>query len=174
MNWDEYYLAICKSVAKNSKCLSRKIGAIIVKDKSIISTGYNGPPSGVPHCGKRHNIDKEFFNFINGKGGNPPFPKYEVELTQCPRYYIGAKSGEMLHLCPAGHAERNAIVQAAKHGIAVNGCTIYMDCSIPCAPCLIEIINSGIKKVVCVSTDYYDGLSKYIVENSDLIVRTYD
>jgi len=67
MNWDEYFLGVCKTIASNSKCLSRKIGAIIVRDKSIISTGYNGPPRGVPPCFTRCNDDQNFIKELNTK-----------------------------------------------------------------------------------------------------------
>ena len=58
MNWDQYFYDVCVVVSKNTKCFSRKIGAILVRDKSIVSTGYNGPPRGIPHCDERYSIDK--------------------------------------------------------------------------------------------------------------------
>lgn len=157
IEWDLFFLNVAKEVAKNSKCLSRKIGAVLVRDKSIISTGYNGGPRGVPGCWTRN-------------------PNYE---RVCPRQLQGFKSGEGLHLCVAGHAERNAIVQAARFGIATKGTTLVCYCGIPCAPCLIEIINAGVIEVVYkknsstnnLGDDYYDELSKWIVENSNLLVR---
>jgi len=150
MTWDEYYFNLCNAVASNSKCLARKIGAIIVKDKSIISTGYNGPPRGIPQCDNRSGAD-----------------------GVCPRKALGYISGEGLELCIAGHAERNAIVNAARHGIAVKGSIMYMSCPIPCSPCLVEIINSGIEEIVCTKLSYYDMMGEYLIKNSELKIRTY-
>ena len=112
MTWDEYYLEICHAVAKNSKCLSRKIGAILVKDKSIISTGYNGPPRGVAPCNTRWDTDLKDL-------------KPKDWITACPRYVLGYKSGQGLQLCPAGHAERNALINAARQGIKTKNSIIY-------------------------------------------------
>jgi len=150
MSWDEYYYNLCNAVASNSKCLSRKIGAIIVKDKSIISTGYNGPPRGIPQCDTRSGVD-----------------------GVCPRKKYGFASGEGLELCIAGHAERNAIVNAARHGIAVKGSIMYMSCPIPCSPCLVEIINSGIEEIVVTELSYYDKMAEYLIKESNLKVRKY-
>ena len=144
MNWDKYYLGICKAVAANCKCHSRQIGAILVKDKSIISTGFNGPPRGIKHC-------------------NP-----------CPRKAQGFLSGEGLHLCPAVHTEVNCIAQAARNGVNTSDSTIYMTCGIPCKACLGVIINAGVKVIVCTSLDYYDELSKSIVSQAEILIRLYD
>jgi dCMP deaminase len=102
-------------------------------------------------------------------------PKFE---RVCPRQLQGYKSGEGLHLCVAGHAERNAILQAARAGIPTKGATLVCHCGIPCKDCAIEIINAGIVEVVFVQKekyhgdhDYYDELSKYLFENSDIILR---
>jgi len=168
MDWDSYFLQICNVVASNSKCLSRQIGAIIVEDRRIISEGYNGPPEGFPHCGlERIGIDHELRTRLSH------IPQEKLTKT-CPRRLMGFKSGEGLEWCPAGHAERNAIVSAARLGIRVKGTVMYMNCGVPCAPCLVEIINSGIKEVVCTDLVYYDRLSPLLVENSNLVVRTYD
>ena len=167
MNWDEYFLEICNTISTNSKCLSRKIGAIIVRDKSIISTGYNGPPSGVPSCSKRYFIDEKFKQKL-----------IEIERidasdfeTTCPRQALGFKSGEGLEWCVAGHAERNTIVNAAKNGVCVKDCIMYMSCGIPCAPCLVEIINSGIEEIVVTNMKYYDIMGEYLIKESGLKVR---
>ncbi len=151
--WDAYFMRIAQAVGEGSKCLSRSIGAVLVRDKGVISTGYNGPPRGVPHCWMRN-------------------PKYE---RVCPRQLQGFKSGEGLHLCIAGHAERNAILQAARAGIATKGATLVCHCGIPCKDCAIEIINAGIVEVVFVMKEgvpsYYDELSEWIFKNSDIILR---
>jgi len=169
--WNEYFLGICNKVAENSKCMSRKIGAIIVKDKSIISTGYNGPPRGVPHCNRRHLYDPKLVEKLKYYFGCSN--KYE-DLTKCPRQLMGYKSGEGLEWCVAGHAERNAIVNAAREGIKVKGTTMFMNCNIPCTPCLVEIINSGISEIVVIDIEYYDISAKYLLCNSKLIARTFD
>jgi len=165
MNWDKYFLDICNTVATNSKCFSRKIGAILVRDKSIISTGYNGPPRGIPQCDYRWG-DDESLSFWEDK------VKEKTALV-CPRRAIGFKSGEGLDLCLAAHAETNAIVNAARLGISTNNTTMYMNCPISCKNCLVLIINSGITEIVVTSLDFYDGTSKYIKENSKLIIRLF-
>ena len=145
MTWDEYFKNLSYVVASNSKCLSRHIGAVLVQNKAVISTGYNGPPRGIPPC---------------------PGPK-------CPRTTLGFLSGEGLHLCPATHAEANCIAQAAMNGVVTKGATMYVTCGVPCKNCLALIINAGIKEVVCTSLDWYDSLSPFIVEHSNLIIREY-
>lgn len=146
MTWDEYYYRICNVVGSHSKCLSRQIGAILVRDKVVICTGFNGPPRGVPHC----------------------------EGPTCPRQVKHYASGEGLHLCPAAHAERNAIVQAARLGIVTKDVTLYLNTNVPCKDCLIEIINAGIREVVCTEMKHYDLKTGFILEHSDLKVRVYD
>lgn len=155
-SWDTYFMGIAEAVGKNSKCLSRGIGAVLVKDKSIVAVGYNGPPRGVPHCRSRNN-------------------NYE---RRCPRQVQGFKSGQGLELCIAGHAERNAILNAAREGISTKGATLICHCGVPCKDCAIEIINAGIVEVVFKLDggtgnfgEYYDELSKYLFENSDIILR---
>ena len=165
MGWDKYFLNICNVVASNSKCLSRKVGAIIVQDKSIISTGYNGPPRGVPSCSERFEIDDVFFELCKKKR-----PK---KTNICPRRTLGFKSGEGLEYCVAGHAERNCIVNAAREGIKVKGSIMYMNCNIPCTPCLVEIINAGISEIVVTGMESYDKMANYLIENSGLEVRLF-
>ncbi len=168
-SWDKYFLEICNVVASNSKCLSRKIGAILVKDKRILCTGYNGAPSGVPHCNHRYLLDKALIKEMKEKG-----IEHDPDLANvCPRRALGYKSGEGLHLCIAGHAERNCLITAARVGIATEGCSLYMNVGIPCKDCLIEIINAGIKEIVVTSLSYYDAESEYLVEQSNLKIREY-
>ncbi len=140
--WDNRFLAICSELSKWSSCKSRQIGAVIVRDKVIISTGYNGPPRGIPHCG-----------------------------DVCPRRVKGFKSGEGLHICPALHAEENAILNAARVGASVLDTTMYMSCGIPCKDCLKKIINVGIREIVCTSSILYDDLSRFLISESDLMIR---
>ena len=163
--WDEYFLNVCNAVGDNTKCLSRKIGAILVKDKSIISSGYNGPARGIPHCGlERYMRDP----ILKGH-----FEDHENISDTCPRQLMGYKSGEGLEYCLAGHAERNTICNAARNGAMTKDCIMYMNCNIPCSPCLIEIINAGIKEIVVVKLVYYDVMGEYILKYSGLTWRTY-
>lgn len=172
MTWDEHFYNLCKAVAKNSKCLSRQIGSVLVtKDRTVVNTGYNGPPRGVQHCGKRYLNDSKLRSLMKSKDMNPDDPAYH---TTCPRYVLGFKSGEGLEWCVAGHSERNALINAAREGIATKGKVLYMDCGTPCTPCLVEIINAGIDEIVITKEHFYDISAKYLVENSELKVRIYD
>jgi dCMP deaminase len=194
-SWDEYFYRMSVTAAGNSKCLSRKIGAVIVRDKTILSTGYNGPPRGVMTCDKRwlHDpeIRKEYNTRVTAKGRSDledkTNPLAVISLDRwndefkgiCPRYIkgMGFKSGQGLEWCVAGHEERNAIVNAARMGIPeLKGSSIYMTCGVPCTPCLIEIINAGIEEIVCTEIAFYsfDRSCKYLLDNSDLIIRKFD
>ena len=117
--WDEYFMNIAKVVASRSNCIKRKVAAIIVKDKRIISTGYNGTPRGARNC---------------NEGG-------------CPRCNSMAESGTALEECLCCHGKENAITQAAYHGTNVKGATLYTTLA-PCLLCTKMIINSGIAEVV--------------------------
>jgi dCMP deaminase len=117
--WDEYFMKIAQIAALRSNCMKRKVAAVIVRDRRIISTGYNGTPRGVRNC---------------NEGG-------------CPRCNSFADSGTALSECLCSHAEENAIVQAAYHGISVRGSTLYSTFS-PCLICTKMIINAGILEVV--------------------------
>ena len=121
LSWDEYFIEILKIVSQRSSCLSRQVGAVIVKDNRILATGYNGSPSGVQSC---------------------------YEKGYCIRK--NSKSGENLNMCFATHAEENAILQCAKFGISCDGATIYITC-FPCERCMKSIIQSGIKEVVYIN-----------------------
>jgi len=118
-SFDEYFMEIAHVVAKRSTCLRGHVGAVIVKDKRILATGYNGAPSGMPHC----------------------------DEVGCLREKLGVPSGERQELCRGVHAEQNAIIQAAKFGIGVDGATLYTTHS-PCITCAKAIINAGISRVV--------------------------
>jgi dCMP deaminase len=180
MEWDEWYHLICKDIAKKSQCLSRKIGAILVRDKGIVSQGYNGPPRDVRPCDERWFVDEEIrkaANFKHQDTTTKAFESfYDVYLKgKCPRYIpeMGFKSGEGLEWCVAGHAERNALNNAARFGIETKGTIMYMDCGIPCTPCLVEIINSGVEEIVVSQFTIYDKSALYILKESSLKVRLY-
>jgi dCMP deaminase len=118
-SWDQYFMDIAKQVAARSNCMKRQVAAVIVADKRIISTGYNGTPRGVKNC---------------NEGG-------------CPRCNGFSVSGKNLEECLCSHGEENAIVQASYHGIAIRDATLYTTYS-PCLMCSKMIINAGIRKVV--------------------------
>lgn len=195
-SWDEWFYNMCKVVASNSKCLSRKIGAVIVYDKTIISTGYNGPPRGVRTCDERWLIDPEMREYVVKKTDDldamdrGKYAEFNVISKngkffndhlkgKCPRYVpeMGYASGQGLEWCVAGHAERNAIVNAARLGLhPLKGTKIYMTCGVPCTPCLIEIINAGIDEIIVTKIDgaFYDQSSNYLLRESKIDIRTYD
>ena len=125
-SWDEYFLSIARLVATRSTCLRRKVGAVVVKNKQVLTTGYNGAPSGITHC----------------------------DQVGCLRDELNVPSGQRHELCRARHAEQNAFLQAARHGANLNGATLYVTTQ-PCSICAKMIINVGIKKIVMVG-DYPD------------------
>lgn len=173
---DRWFYNLTVTVGSYSKCHSRKIGAVLVKDNSVISTGYNGPPRGVPTCDQRWYIDEQF---KEGYGHHTKPDEAKGTTPQdtkgiCPRRIIGFPSGEGLSICPAGHAERNALINAARLGIKTDKTKLYMSCAIPCTPCMVEIINSGVEEIVCSSMHVYDETAMYLLENSDLKVRLFD
>ena len=122
-SWESYFMDITTLVAKRSTCLRRAVGAIIVKDKRILSTGYNGAPSGIRHC-----LD-----------------------VGCLREQMQVASGERHELCRGIHAEQNAIIQAAFHGVSIRGGTLFCT-NLPCSICAKMLINAGIAKII-----YLDG-----------------
>jgi len=167
--WDRRFLGVCDQISMWSSCLSRQIGAILVRDRTIIATGYNSPPRGIPHCGKeRSKKDNTLFNELRQN------TKLFGDHTMCPRQRLGYDSGEGLHLCPAAHAEENCIINAARIGVMVKDSIMYMNCPIPCKECLKKIINAGIREVVCTDLKTYDNLSVFLINNSNLIIRTYE
>lgn len=200
-SWDEYFYRFCVTAASNSKCLSRKIGAVIADGHTLISTGYNGPSRDVRRCDERWLVDpeirKEYNRRVTERGRSDKViatltrpdgydeslassPRYREEFyNKCPRYVeaMGCKSGQCLEWCVAGHAERNAIVNAARKGMpSLEGNTIYMTCGVPCTPCLIEIKNAGITEIVCTEIAFYDfdRSCKYQLEESGLAIRKFD
>jgi len=168
--WDCYFLRVAKMISTNSKCLSRKIGAVLVRDNSIISTGYNGPARGVVHCN-----DRPIDFYLSLDGAQALIPDREEGI--CPRKAFNYRSGEGLHLCQAGHAERNALIQAGRNGISTKDTVLYLYCektSLPCKDCCIEIINAGVKEVVCLEGEYYDKYGKQLLEEANIITRKID
>ena len=138
-SWDEYFMEVAELAARRSTCLRRNVGAVVVLDKRIIATGYNGAPRGVMHCEER--------------GG-------------CLREKMGIPSGERHELCMALHAEQNAIIQAASMGQSIEGATIYVTHQ-PCVICAKMIINAGIRRIV-VREGYPDQLSVDILAEAGI------
>jgi len=166
--WDKYFLEICNTVAGNTKCLSRKVGAILVKDKRILATGYNGPPAGIPSCLVRYKKDKAYRKVLRSRTIDPR-PGSGI----CPRKILGYESGQGLEWCVAAHAERSVLITAARYGIATKNASLFMNCPIPCKDCLIEIINAGIKEIVVTELTYYDKMSEYLLKGSGIRYRVY-
>ena len=133
-SWDEYFSRMAHLAASRSTCLRRHVGAVIVKDRMVLSTGYNDTPRGVPNC---------------GDGG-------------CPRCASSAPTGVGLDTCLCLHGEQNAIIQAAYHGVSINGATIYVTHQ-PCLTCAKMILNAGIRRVVFAG-DYPDPTAREMLE----------
>ncbi len=131
---------ITRLVAKRSTCLRRQVGALLVKDKKILATGYNGAPARLEHC----------FD------------------TGCLREERGIPSGERHELCRGLHAEQNAIIQAALHGVSVNGSTLYCT-NHPCVICAKMIINAGIAEVIY-KDGYQDGMAQEMLKEAGIKV----
>lgn len=140
-SWDEYFMEIAEIVKTRSTCMRRQVGAVIVKDHRIITTGYNGAPSGLRHC---------------------------TEIGTCERQRLQIPSGERHELCRALHAEQNAILQAAKIGVSTEGATIYITLQ-PCVICAKMLINAGITRIVH-RGEYPDALSKNMLEEAGIEV----
>ncbi|MBD3233507.1 MAG: cytidine deaminase [candidate division Zixibacteria bacterium] len=143
-SWDEYFMSVASLVSQRSTCLRRSVGAVIVKEKRILTTGYNGAPSGLPHC---------------------------LEIG-CLRETMQVPSGERHELCRAIHAEQNAIVQAASFGVSVRGATLYST-TYPCSLCAKMIINAGIIETV-IKEGYPDSMAVEMLEQAGITVRYLD
>ena len=142
-SWAEYFMTITNMVAKRSTCLRRNVGAILVKDKRILATGYNGAPAGIRHC-------KE---------------------TGCIRQDSDIPSGQRHELCRGLHAEQNVIIQAAYHGVSIDGATLYCT-NKPCIICSKMLINAGIKKIVY-GEGYDDPLADEMLTEADITVERF-
>lgn len=140
-SWDEYFLGIAELVSKRSTCLRRNVGAVLVKDRRILATGYNGAPSSIDHCSK----------------------------TGCIREKLKIPSGERHELCRGLHAEQNAFLQAALHGTSLKDASIYSTTQ-PCIICAKMIINAGIKEIV-IKGDYPDKMAKEFLRKARVRVR---
>ncbi len=139
--WDEYFLEVAHLVAKRATCLRRSVGAVLVKDKRILATGYNGAPAGLRHC-----VD-----------------------VGCIRQRLKIPSGERHELCRALHAEQNALIQASLYGISVKGSTIYATCQ-PCVICVKMLINAGIKEII-VTDGYPDKMALDFLKEAKIKIK---
>lgn len=139
--WDEYFLEIARLVSKRSTCLRRKVGALVVKDRRILATGYNGTPSGIKHCSE----------------------------TECLREKLKVPSGERHELCRGLHAEQNVLLQASLHGVSLRDSTLYVT-NQPCIICTKMIINAGIKEVV-MTDHYPDSMALKFLKEAKIKVR---
>lgn len=119
-HWHIYFLDMAEHAATRSTCTRRQVGCVLVKDKRVIATGYNGAPSGAEHC----------------------------DVTGCLRQACGIPSGQRLDICRASHAEANAIAQCARFGVAAEGATAYITVT-PCVTCAKLLVQAGVKAVVC-------------------------
>ena len=169
MNWDFYFHRVCIAIASKSPCLSRKIGAILVCDKSIVSTGYNGPPRGVPHCGHDRIMSDDY---LAGKLFHIDIQPATVRDT-CPRRLLGYESGTHMELCPAQHAEENAVSNSARLGVSTVGTILYMNSVIPCSNCYGTLINAGIAEIVVEKVTIYDEQAKFLIKNSNIQIREF-
>lgn len=138
VSWDEYFMEITNVVATRSTCLRRQVGAVIVKDRRIVATGYNGAPRGLAHC----------------------------QEVGCLREQQQVASGQRHELCRALHAEQNAIVQAAVSGVSIADGVLYTNL-FPCVLCAKMLINSRISRIVY-ATDYPDELSHQLLEQAGI------
>ena len=143
-SWDEYFMDITRRVATRSTCLRRAVGAILVHDKRIIASGYNGGPTGLAHC---------------------------LEIG-CLREKLGIPSGQQHELCRGIHAEQNAIIQAARYGVPIDGSVLYCTTQ-PCTQCTKMLINAGITEIVY-AEGYPDDLARELLDESGIVVRRFE
>lgn len=143
-SWKKYFIEMAYLVSERSTCLRRKVGAILVRNNQILSTGYNGTPKNVPHC----------------------------EETGCLREQMNVKSGERHELCRGVHAEQNAIIQAAVNGTSIKGAELYCT-NHPCSICAKMLINAEVKKIY-IADDYPDQLAKKMLADAHVDLYLFD
>ncbi|MEI8349751.1 MAG: cytidine/deoxycytidylate deaminase family protein [Candidatus Omnitrophota bacterium] len=141
--WDEYFIRAAFLVSERSTCLRRKVGAVLVKDKQILATGYNGAPTGIAHC---------------AEGG-------------CVRQTLNIPSGQRHEMCRGLHAEQNVLLQAARHGVSVKESIIYITHT-PCSICAKMLINAGVKEVI-ISGEYPDKMAIDFLKEAKVNMRKF-
>ena len=142
-SWDEYFMKLAEEVQTRTTCLRRAVGAIIVKDRRILATGYNGVPTGLPH----------------------------PSVVGCLREQLGVPSGQRHEICRGLHAEQNALIQAARYGISIDGASMYVTVQ-PCSVCAKMIINAGIKEIIY-KEPYPDELAMDLLSQTDIKLRRF-
>ncbi len=142
-SWDEYFMKLANEVATRTTCLRRAVGAVIVKDRRILATGYNGVPADLAHCSE----------------------------VGCLRQRLGVPSGQRQEICRGLHAEQNAIIQAARYGISIADASIYITTQ-PCITCAKMLINAGITEIVY-QNPYPDELSMDLLGESGITLRVF-
>ncbi|MCX5714540.1 MAG: cytidine/deoxycytidylate deaminase family protein [Candidatus Omnitrophica bacterium] len=140
-SWDEYFLEVAVLVSKRATCIRRRVGAVLVRDKKILATGYNGAPSGLEHC------SSDF----------------------CIREKLHIPSGQRHELCRGLHAEQNVILQAALHGVSTKDSVLYIT-NQPCSICAKMVINAGIKEIV-VGDGYPDEMAVDFLREAKVKIR---
>jgi dCMP deaminase len=138
-SWDDYFMEIAHVVAKRSTCLSRQVGCVLVRDRRILATGYNGPPKGLAHC---------------------------EDLGGCLRARLGIPRGQRQEVCRALHAEQNAIIQAAVHGVSLQDVTSYT-LNLPCVTCAKMLVNASVRRIVY-RDPYPDELAQQILAEAGI------
>ena len=138
-DWDDYFMQIAFLVAQRSTCLRRQVGALLVQKRRILATGYNGAPQGLAHC---------------------------AELGGCLRERLDIPSGERQELCRGLHAEQNAIIQAAVHGVELSEVTCYSTTQ-PCVTCAKMLVNANVRRIVFAG-DYPDNLALEILKEAEV------
>ncbi|MFH0762847.1 MAG: cytidine/deoxycytidylate deaminase family protein [Candidatus Omnitrophota bacterium] len=140
-SWDEYFLEVARLVAKRSTCLRRHIGAVAVREKRILATGYNGAPSGLTHCAD----------------------------IGCLRQKLNIPSGQRQELCRALHGEQNVIIQAVIHKVDLQGATLYVT-NQPCVTCTKMLISAGVKEII-ISDGYPDELARRLFKEAGVKIK---
>ena len=141
--WDTYFMEIARTCATRTSCRRRQVGAVVVEDKRILATGYNGVPTGIEHC-----LDRG-----------------------CLREQLGIPSGQQHELCRGLHAEQNALIQAAKYGTSIEGAAIYCTAQ-PCVLCAKMLINAGITEIVY-DLEYPDQLALEMLTEAGIQLRRF-
>ncbi len=139
--WDEYFLEMAQLVSKRSTCLRRQVGAVAVRDKRILATGYNGAPSGLAHCAD----------------------------VGCIRQKLSIPSGQRQELCRGLHGEQNVIIQAVIHKVDLKGSTLYVT-NQPCVTCTKMLISVGVKEIVILD-GYPDELARQMLKEAGIKIR---
>ena len=178
--WSRKYLLLAKSLADtNDACYSRKIGAVLVSpENSVLNVSYNGSCRGFPHNDKEEWLTFLWFYLLNSEERNKIGSL--IDLRQvcedkkiCPRRYLNIPSGERMELCAScSHSETNLVFNCAREGIKTLGASIYCWCGLPCLTCTHAIIQSGIKKIICLKWEKdYCPTSRYLLKQTNIQIE---